>query len=34
MSNTIYIIRQLAVGITGINEVEKYLSITVITYLN
>ena len=33
-SHSIYIIRQLANGITSINEVEKYLSTTVITYLN
>jgi hypothetical protein len=34
MSHSIYIIRQLANGLASINEVEKYLPTTVITYLD
>jgi len=34
MSLSIYIIRQVANGITSITEAEKYLSSTVIAYLN
>jgi len=34
MSHSIYIIRQLAHGITSIAKVKKYLSTTVITFLS
>jgi len=33
-SHSLYIIRQLARGITNIAKVEQYLSTTVITFLN
>jgi uncharacterized membrane protein len=33
-SHSVYIIRQLAHGITSIAKVEQYLSTTVITFLN
>jgi hypothetical protein len=33
-SHSVYIIRQLAHGITSIAKVEKYLSATVITFIS